>query len=202
MDCKKFSKWFLSCSLFLLLLGTVSAAELKIAVVNFDKVFQNYYKTAAATTFINQQSAEYSNYLQKLNNDLTVLRSEYKILIDSWQNVTLEENVRENKRVEAVRKQNEIKLKEADINQYAAEKEQQMKTLMQERRDEIFKDINEEVRRRALLEGFSLVLDNSERPGGDLSSVLYANEKLDITQSILDELNRGNPVSKSSILTE
>ena len=52
--------FFLSLSLV-----TIAAETQKIAIVNLEKVFDNYYKRAIAEEFFQQQSDIYRNYIVK-----------------------------------------------------------------------------------------------------------------------------------------
>ena len=48
-----------------------------------------------------------------------------------------------------------------------------------------------EIRRRATLEGYTIVLDKSAKSTSDAAIVLYSADALDITERVLTELNRG-----------
>ncbi len=174
----------------------VSAAELRIAVVNLEEVARKYYKTTIAEGFISLQEREFQQHVARLNEELAKLDEEYKVLRDASQNVALDAIERESKRQEAEKKSRELMFKRSDIENYGNDRVRQLRELITTRRAEIFKDISEEVRRVATLEGYTLVLDSSGRGSAEeLPMLLYFNASLDITERIIAELNRGNQLS-------
>ena len=57
-------------------------------------------------------------------------------------------------------------------------------------RKKVIEDIRSEIRRRAAIEGYTLVLDSSGMSLNDTSIVLYSTDAMDITDKVLTELNR------------
>lgn len=167
------------------------AAELKIAVIDMDKVFQDYFRTKIVDANLKQQSEIYQGYIRKRNESILKLEEQFKKLRDASQSIALSETEREGKRFEAQKKYREIQEIRADLEQYTKEKGTQFNELQQKKREEILKEINQEVKRRATLEGYTLVLDCSGRTANGISSVVFFQSSLDITDTVLRELNRG-----------
>ncbi len=171
----------------------LSAADTKVAVFNLEQVFKEYYKTPIYEAFINDQRLEYQKYLNSLSAEAAKMEDEFKVLRDSSQNIALDVVERENKRQAAERKSREIQAKRNEMETYGADKAREFQDLTRKRRDDIMADITAMVAKRAAVEGYQLVLDVSGRGANtDMPSVVYFSPSLDITQSLIDELNRGN----------
>jgi outer membrane protein len=167
------------------------AAEVKVAVVDMDKIFQNYYKTKIADSTLKQQADIYKAWVKKLNDSLVKLEEEFKVVRDASQNIALSTAEREAKRFEAQKKYRETREKQVEIEQYTVEKTQQYKQLETQKRNDILIEITEEIKRRAALEGFTLVLDKSGKTLNGIPAVVYSAPAYDITEPVLAELNRG-----------
>ena len=174
----------------------VLAAETKIAVIDMDQIFQSYYKTKIADSTLKQQAEIYKAWVKKLNESLTKLEEEFKVVRDASQNIALSASERETKRFEAQKKYREVREKQVEIEQYTAEKTQQYKQLETQKRDAILEEIAKEVKRRATLEGYVLVIDKSGKTLNGIPALIYFSPSIDITDPVLTELNRGNPESQ------
>ncbi|MHB9138815.1 MAG: OmpH/Skp family outer membrane protein [Victivallaceae bacterium] len=184
------------CIALLSLFCAAYAAETKIAVIDMDQIFQSYYKTKIADATLKQQAEIYKAWVKKLNDSLTKLEEEFKVVRDASQNIALSSSERETKRFEAQKKYREIREKQVEIEQYTAEKTQQYKQLETQKRDTILEEIAKEVKRRSTLEGYVLVIDKSGKTLNGIPSLIYFSPAIDITGPVLTELNRGNPESQ------
>ncbi len=188
---KNHHRILLTALVFCLAGASALAAELKIAVIDMDKAFQDYFRTKIVDASLKQQSEIYQGYIRKRNESLLKLEEQFKKLRDASQSIALSETERETKRFEAQKKYREIQEIRTDLEQYTKEKGTQFNELQQKKREEILKEINQEVKRRATLEGYTLVLDCSGRTANGISSVVFYQSSLDITDTVLRELNRG-----------
>jgi len=184
------------CLVLSALFCNIYAGETKIAVLDMDLIFQGYYKTKIADSTLKQQAEIYKAWIKKLNESLTKLEEEFKVVRDASQNIALSASERETKRFEAQKKYREIREKQVELEQYTAEKTQQYKQLETQKRDDILVEITKEVKRRATLEGYTLVVDKSGKTLNGIPSIIYSSPTADITDPVITELNRGNPDSQ------
>ncbi|MFA7231127.1 MAG: OmpH family outer membrane protein [Victivallaceae bacterium] len=191
-------KYLLFLAVVFTMFGVV-AADIKIAVVDMDSIFESYYKTKIADATLKQQAEIYKAWIGKLNDSMAKLEEEFKILRDASQNIAISAAERENKRLEAQKKYRELREKNAEIEQYTSEKTRQYKELEAKKRQEILDEIKDEVKRRATLEGYSLVLDKSGKTLNGISAVIYNNPTYDITEEVVKEINRGHREKKEDI---
>ncbi len=165
-------------------------ADQKLAVVDMEKLFQSYYKTKIADADIKKQAEIFKDYSDKLNDSLVKLQDEFKELRDAAQNIALSEAERENKRVAAQDKYRQLKEKEAELKQYNAEKQNQLKDIYEEKRNNILKEISETIRKYCQPLGISIVFDSSGKTLNNIPSIIYKLPEMDITEIILKEINK------------
>ena len=162
----------------------------RFGVVNYEKIFREYYKSKIAEDSIRRQGEVYRNYLLKLNEQHQQLQKEASALLLNSQNIALsaEERQRNVTAVEAKRK--EIQQKKAEIELYAKERTQDLRRIETQKRKEITDEINAAVKRRAAAEKIDFVFDCSGRTLNQQPALLVYPEYCDITERIITELNR------------
>jgi outer membrane protein len=165
-------------------------ADQKIAVVDMEKLFQNYYKTKISDADLKKQAEIFKDYFTKLNDSLLKLQDEFKEVRDASQNIALSETERENKRISAQDKYRQLKEKENEVKQYNSEKQTQLKEKYEELRNSLLKEITETIRKYCQPQGITLVLDSSGKTLNNIPSVIYRVPDLDITDVIMKEINK------------
>lgn len=170
---------------------SLSASGAKIAVIDMQKVFSGYEKTRTIELKLNQQLEVYKEYAAGLMKEYKTLRAEFEKLRDDSQNVSLSESERENLRRRAMEKAEQLKLKETELSKYNQTRRDRLKENFDKRRAEVLNEIKKVVQNKCALQGIQLVLDKSGITLNDLPLVIYASPVLDITGSVLNDLNRG-----------
>ena len=184
---------FLRRILFLLLLSagaTAFAAGSRIAVIDLERVFREYYKSRIAEDVIRQQAAAYRTYLNRLNEELRKLSEAARTAQSNALNIALAPAEKRKVEQAAIAARNAVREKEAEIKLFVDERSADMRRLEASKRAEIMTEIRREVSRRAAAEGFEFVFDRSGRTMNDQPALLVYPERCDITNSVLRELNR------------
>ncbi len=182
----------------LLLPMAIYAAEVKIAVIDLEDVFNNYYKTKVSVANLRKQAEVFMAYAKKLNESRAKLYEEFKAIREEAQNLALSKAEQENKRIKAQEKYRDMKSKEAELKQYNNTKSAQLKQERAKMRDRILGDIRAAISKRAALTGYTIVLDKSGKSLSGVPAIIYNSPAIDITQSILKELNRGCEIDKKN----
>lgn len=167
------------------------AAELKIAVIDMQKAFQEYEKTKTIEIKLNQQMEVFKEYSNQLNQQYQNLRKQYEAARDDSQNIAFSGAERENKRQKAQQLYESLKLKEQEMTSYTESRKTQIRDMYTKLRGEVVEEIRKAVHNKAVLEGYTLVLDQSGESLNDVGFVVYVQPGLDITDSIIQDLNRG-----------
>lgn len=189
MFCKKFIFTFILC------LSTsaalLHAAPAKIATVDLTKLFKEYYRTKIIEQDFNEQSKVYRNYITRQAEILRKNEAEYRKKLNESLNVALAPAEREKRKAEVQSMERELKRSRAELEQYAAGRAKALQQSATEQRLKVIDEIQSEIRRRAAIEGYTVVLDKSAQSLNGAPQVLYSAEALDITAKVLTELNRG-----------
>jgi len=189
----------LTTACLIILAGDAGAArkprvsQLKIAVVDMDHLFLEYYKTKETDAVLRQKQGIYEAWTKKLNEARLKLEKEFKVLRDAAQNIAISGVEREKKRKAAEKKYQELKKKETELEQYIQQKTKEYKDLLTKRHKELLGEIYVEIRQYAVLKGYDFVFDKSGKTLNTIPMVIYSSQQHDITSVILDKLNRGQP---------
>lgn len=178
---------------------SLSAAEMKIAVIDMGRVFQEYSKTKINEAKLKKQAEIFKDYSTRLSDQLKKLQEEFKDLRDASQNMAFTAAERENRRLNAADKYAQVTAKEKELRDYNREKQAELRTEYEKMRDGIIKDIEKVVAAKCVTEGYMLVLDKSGKTLNNIPTVIYHNPILDITTSVIKTLNTGfNEKEKSN----
>lgn len=171
----------------------VKAADqpLKIAVIDMNRVFQEYNKTKINEAKLKKQAEIYKEYSTQLAQSLSKLRQEFVKLRDDSQNMVYTAAERENRRMNAQEKYRQAAAKEAELREYNRERQKQLRDEYEKLRSSILTDISNVVSAKCLAEGYGLVLDKSGRSLNNIPLVVYSSKMLDITESVIKTLNMG-----------
>lgn len=178
---------------------SLSAAEMKIAVIDMGRVFQEYSKTKINEAKLKKQAEIFKDYSTRLSDQLKKLQEEFKDLRDASQNMAFTAAERENRRLNAADKYAQVTAKEKELRDYNREKQAELRAEYEKMRDGIIKDIEKVVAAKCVTEGYMLVLDKSGKTLNNIPTVIYHNPILDITTSVIKTLNTGfNEKEKSN----
>lgn len=169
----------------------VRAAEVKIAVIDMQKAFQEYEKAKTIQIKLTQQTEVFNEYSSQLQQQYQNLRKQYEAARDDSQNIAFSGAERENKRRKAQQLYESLMLKEQEINSYKESRTTQIRDMFAKMREEVLDEIRKAVHNKAVLEGYTIVLDRSGNALDDVGFVIYYQPNLDITESIIQDLNRG-----------
>jgi len=167
------------------------AAELKIAVIDMQKVFEEYEKTKTIEIKLNQQMEVYKEYSGQLQQQYQNLRKQYESARDDSQNIAYSSAERENKRLKAQQLYESLKLKEQEMTSYTESRKTQIQDMYTKLRGEVVDEIRKAVHNKAVLEGYTIVLDKSGESLNNVEVLIYVQPNLDITESVIQDLNRG-----------
>jgi len=177
--------------LCLLVASTIcSAGASKIAVIDMEKVYTNYYKTQAQSARFDKQKEVYRAYSVNLKEQIDARKKGYEQLLQESQNISLKESVRKAKTLEADKARMRIRSKEDELVKYNRSKFEELQKKSTEMREAILKEIRKVVREVSILGGYHLVLDTSSKGLSGVESVVYYSSYIDLTKSVQDKLNQ------------
>lgn len=169
----------------------VMGAELRIGVINLDRAFNEYHKTKLADAQLRQQADEFNEERKKLVAEYEKLQEEFTRLRDEAQNIALSEVVRSAKREQAEDKLIELRDFESRIRRFDESRRKQLDDQGRRMRKRIVDEILQTANNFAKVRGYNLVLDSSAQSLNGVEVVIFSDPKLDLTDDILGELNKG-----------
>ena len=182
-----------------ILAGNAGAARkkrvrpLRVAVVDMDQLFLEYYKTKETDAVLKQKYGIHQAWAKKLGEARLKLEKEFNVLRDAAQNIALAGIEREKKRKAAEKKLQELKEKETELAQYIQQKTKEYKELVAKRHKQLLAEIHAEIKQYSVLKGYDFVFDKSGKTMNTIPVIIYSSQQHDITAVILDKLNRGQP---------
>lgn len=162
-----------------------SAAELKIATADLDKVFQAHPKTQAAEAELKKAEADVQAEMDKVVSEGRALQEEVAKLREAAKNPLLTEEARLQKRDEAEEKLTQLQEFELRARRLQETKLKQMREKVLKSRQSIVDELMEAVTRFAKAGEYDLVLDRSGLTMNAVPLVAYADPELDVTDKLI-----------------
>ena len=185
------------------LLGLSSATSRaegeSIAFIDLDRVFNEYHKTKVADTQLKDQADEFKQEHQKMVDDLKALQDEFTALRDEAQNTALSEDAQNDKRMAAEEKLVEVREKESNIRSFDESRQKQLDEQSRRMRKHIVEEIQVVIKKYAEGQNFTAVVDSSGDSLNGVPVILYTQPKLDITDEIVDQINKDQSSEEETI---
>ena len=176
-------------------LNAPSQAETnKIGIIDFQRVFEKYYKTKLAQTQVDEQTADFEKRKKGMLDDYQKANREYNKLMESAKDQAVSSDERDRRKSAAEKKLLEINEIEQDAKLFQRTTEEQLKMQARRMTENILRDIRELVDAKARAGGFTLVIDVSAKSATGTPIVLYTNGQNDVTQDVILQLNSTAPV--------
>jgi outer membrane protein len=196
------NKLLLVC-LFLLAPVTLASADLKVAVVDLSKAFDQYYKTKDAQALLKQKQDTYQKEIQDLINDYERMGQEAQTLDKAANDPTLSAQARADKGTALNAKKQDLVNLQNKIQEMKVERTKEIQEELFRRHKEIVDEISTVITTYAGPQGYDLVIDKSSASAASgVSIVLYNSSKLiDITTDIVGLLNKSAPAAGAATTT-
>lgn len=173
--------------------ATPAFAQMKVGIVDMNKVFTSYYKTKDAETRLNDARAQAKT---DLDSRLETLKSNMEE-INKLEADTKKPELAADKKEAAVKQRdekiNEVRNLDREIGEFRKTRELQLQEQFMRMRGDIVQDIMKVVDARVKSEGYDLVLDSSGLGISQVKVVLYSAPSMDFSDSIVSELNKNAP---------
>jgi outer membrane protein len=183
----------------LLVLAPVSlaSADLKIAVVDLSKAFDQYYKTQDAQKLLKAKQDTYQKEIQDKITTYQHMGEEAQALDKAANDPTLSTAARQDKATALNAKKQDLVNLGNQIQEDKVERTREIQEELFRRHKEIVDEISKIISDYSGPQGYDLVIDKSNASAASgVSIVLYNSSKLiDITTDIITLLNKTAPAS-------
>jgi outer membrane protein len=184
----KLAKWMAAGFAAWVLAATCSAADLKIATVDLDKVFTAHPKTQAAEAELKVAEGEVEKEMEKMAAEGRALEEEVMRLREAARNPMLTEEARINRRAEAEDKVTDLQEFQLRARRTQETKVKQLREQLMASRQGIVDELIKEVATFAEAEGYDLVLDRSGMTMNMVPITVYAKAEMDVTDKLIERL--------------
>ena len=177
-------------------LGALPAlAQPRIATVDFQKVFEKYWRREQAAAALKDRETTFEKEIKGMRDDLEKMAIEYEKLREAANDQVVTKEERDKRKALAESKLLELKTGENTLRTADANAGDQLASQRKRLYESIVGEIADAVKAKAKAGGFTMVLNSSPpAPGMALAApVLYTNGENDLTDAIIAQINAGAP---------
>ncbi|MCP5522036.1 MAG: OmpH family outer membrane protein [Verrucomicrobiales bacterium] len=168
-------------------------AQNKIAVINMKTVFDGYWKTKQSDTLVKERQSEFQKNRSKMLEDYQKANEEYKNLSDLANDPALSLDEQKRRRQTAETKLLEIREIEQSISNLDKQFQSDITEQVNRMRQNILRDIQDEVDTQARAAGLNLVFDVASESVNRTPIIMFNSGLTDITQPVLQKVNENAP---------
>lgn len=181
---------FAACAV--LLVSHAAFAADRIVFVDLERVFEEFYKTQMAKSKIEVQKQDVEAERKRMVDEMTAISEEVDTLKKEARDVTLAQEIRDEKRILYEERLLDLREKEKEIKEFGERREQQIQLQVQRMSQTLMDEIRQTIVEYAKKEGLSAVIDSSKRRAA-VGVFIYTHPDVDITESMLRLLNSQQP---------
>jgi len=181
--------------LLVLFVGTSAFAQFKIATVDLNRVFTNYWKTKQAQTAIDQKRADIEKTDKEMLAAYNKSKEDVQKMMDSVNDPAVSAEEKDKRKRAAEDKIKDLRDQEDNITQFERGSRTTLDEQLRRTRDNIVSDIRTVISARAKADGFTMVIDTGATTINQTPVLLYCSPgENDITETIIKQINVGAPV--------
>jgi len=175
-----------------------AAAQMKVGIVDMNKVFTSYYKTKDAEKRLNDARAQAKTDLDSRLESLKANMEQINKLEADTKKTELTADKREAAVKQRDEKINEVRNLDREIGEFRQTRERQLQEQFMRMRGDIVQDIMKVVDSKVKADGYDLVLDSSGLGISQVKLVLYSAPSMDFSDNIITTLNAKAPSKPAS----
>lgn len=177
------------------------SAQTKIALVDMQEAFKQYYKTDEAQERLKQDMTGYQKSMEDKREDYRKLVEQIKALQEGAKDPSASDASKKEKEQKLKEKVTEAQTRENEMQQFANQTSKMFQDSQQRMRKTIVDEIN------VVIETFSkgkynLVLDKSGMTLNGTAALVYTEGMTDITSEIVKVLNKSKPAGDAKPTAE
>ena len=165
--------------------------DMRIAFIDLDRVFNEFYKTKLADAQLQEMAEEFNADRRKLIEEYEEMNERFNNAREAAQDTALSEDARNRNRNEAEELLIEIRDFESRIQRFDQSRRKQLEDQGRRMRTRIVGEIREEIQTYSRTQGFLAVIDASGQTANAVETVLYVDNRVDISDAMLNILNKG-----------
>lgn len=169
-------------------------AQIKITTVSIAKCLENYYLTSDVNEKIRSTIETLQTEAQSRQEALRVESEPIQAKVaEIRENPGLSDTAKQEQMAALAPEIQAFRAKEAEFQEWAQQSQQEAEASSASRNKNLIEDIKRVVIAVGLRDGSQLVLDTSDVLANGLPPVLYSDPSIDITNKVINELNKDQP---------
>ncbi len=180
------------------LAATPAQAQMKVGVVDMNKVFSDYYKTKDAETRINEARGAAKKEMDDRMEARNKMLEEINTLNKDMENKSIGAAAAQEKSKQRDDKIAEVRNLEREITEFKNTRERQLQEQAVRMRNGIVEEIMKIVNERQKTDGFDLVFDKSGSSLNGVPLILFAKDGMDFTNEVVTALNKTKPAAAAA----
>lgn len=168
-------------------------AQVKVGMVDMNKIFSSYYKTKDAEARINEARASAKKELEDRMETYKKMAEEVNKLNEEIQKPELSKEAKEQKTKTRDEKIGETNNLQREIKEFQGTREKQLQEQAVRMRNGIVEEITKLVQEKVKTENYDLVYDKSGSSLNGVPIVLYSRDNMDFSEDIVASLNKNRP---------
>jgi outer membrane protein len=170
--------------------ASAQAPSGRIATVDLNRVFNEYYKTPMAQGKLKETVDSYTKEQDEMMATYKKGIDELNKLREEQEKSEYTAEVREQKRKAVAEKLAETQKQQRDIEDYRASHQKILQEQTQRMRQTILKEINEVIGKEARDQNYMMVLDKSGNTLNGVPALIFSQDSLEITDDVVKILNK------------
>ena len=165
----------------------------KILTVDLDKLFDGHYKTPEQQDKLQADQVKAKDQLDQITKEGNALVEQYKELDDQSKNPAATAEVKAKAQADAQKKLDEIRQKQSEGQSFVQSTRNSMEQRSQTFKTLLLGEITKVAANIAKKKGATFLIDKSGPTMFGVSSILYSDPSLDITDEVMAEINKSRP---------
>lgn len=180
--------------LLVLFVGTSAFAQFRIATIDLNRTFTNYWKTKQAQVAIDERREDFAKTEKDMLATFNKGKEDYQKMLDSVNDPAVSSEEKDKRRKAAEDKLRDLKEQDDNIAQFERGSRQQLEDQYNRTKFNIVSDIRTAITAKAKNDGYTMVIDTAAQTINATPMVLYCSPgDNDITDAIIKQINVGAP---------
>ena len=176
-------------------LTAASAQNIKLGIVDMNKVINGYYKTKDAEAKLNDAREGAKKELDERMESHRQLLDEINTLNKDIDNAALSASAKADRNKKRDDKIAQVRALEQEIQDFKTSRERGLQEQLMRLRNQVVEEIMAVINARVKADNFDLVLDKGGLSSLGIPVVLHANDKLDFSDDLISQLNKNRPAA-------
>ncbi len=173
-------------------------AQLKVATVDMNKVFSGYYKTKDAENKINDAREVAKKELDERMESHKQMLDEINQLNKDIDNPALSDQAKKDRNKKRDDKIGQVRSLEQEIQEFKGSREKQLQEQAVRMRNQIVEEITKVITDEVKEKNYDVVLDKSGQSLNGVPFVLYSQDRMDFSDSVITTLNKTRPTAAAA----